>query len=104
MHNQLPGAYGKILNDSIGIRQGVMTTIHAYTNDQHLSDTAGGDLYRARAAALSMIPTKTGAAQAVGLVLPEMNGKLTGMAVRVPTANVSLVDLSFIPERETSAR
>ncbi|MBN3561227.1 type I glyceraldehyde-3-phosphate dehydrogenase [Aliamphritea spongicola] len=93
----------KILNDSIGIRQGVMTTIHAYTNDQHLSDTSGGDLYRARAAALSMIPTKTGAAQAVGLVLPEMNGKLTGMAVRVPTANVSLVDLSFIPERATSA-
>ncbi|WP_261840932.1 type I glyceraldehyde-3-phosphate dehydrogenase [Aliamphritea ceti] len=92
----------KILNDAIGIRQGVMTTIHAYTNDQHLSDTAGGDLYRARAAALSMIPTKTGAAQAVGLVLPEMNGKLTGMAVRVPTANVSLVDLSFIPEQDTN--
>lgn len=92
----------KILNDSIGIREGMMTTIHAYTNDQHLSDVSSGDIYRARAAALSMIPTRTGAAEAVGLVLPELQGKLSGLAVRVPTANVSLVDLSFTPERATS--
>lgn len=93
----------KVINDTIGIRDGIMTTIHAYTNDQHLSDTHHSDLYRARAAALSMIPTKTGAAAAVGLVMPEMAGKLTGLAIRVPTANVSLVDLSFVPECETSA-
>ncbi len=93
----------KSLNDSIGIESGLMTTIHAYTNDQKLSDVYHTDLYRARAAAQSMIPTKTGAAAAVGLVLPELNGKLDGMAVRVPTINVSLVDLSFIAERETTA-
>ena len=91
----------KVLNDAIGIREGIMTTIHAYTNDQHLSDTHHSDLYRARAAALSMIPTKTGAAQAVGLVLPELAGRLTGLAVRVPTPNVSLVDLSFTPSKHT---
>ncbi len=79
-----------------------MTTIHAYTNDQKLSDVYHTDPYRARAATQSMIPTKTGAAAAVGLVLPELNGKLDGMAVRVPTINVSVVDLSFIAERETS--
>ncbi|WP_286238533.1 type I glyceraldehyde-3-phosphate dehydrogenase [Neptuniibacter halophilus] len=93
----------KVLNDTFGIESGVMTTIHAYTNDQHLTDAFSGDLYRARAAATSMIPTRTGAAKAVGLVLPELNGKLSGMAVRVPTANVSLVDLSFIPHRQCSA-
>ncbi|WP_027856454.1 type I glyceraldehyde-3-phosphate dehydrogenase [Marinobacterium jannaschii] len=92
----------KVLNDQIGISEGIMTTIHAYTNDQHLSDIAGGDPYRSRAAALSMIPTRTGAAEAVGLVLPELNGRLTGLAVRVPTANVSLVDLSFTPVRSTT--
>lgn len=92
----------KVINDTIGIREGIMTTIHAYTNDQHLSDTHHADLHRARAAALSMIPTKTGAAQAVGLVLPELAGKLTGMAVRVPTPNVSLVDLSFVPLKSTN--
>jgi glyceraldehyde 3-phosphate dehydrogenase len=92
----------KPLNDAIGIESGLMTTIHAYTNDQKLSDVYHTDLYRARAAAHSMIPTKTGAAAAVGLVLPELNGKLDGMAVRVPTINVSLVDLSFIATRDTS--
>ncbi len=92
----------KVLNDGLGITQGLMTTIHAYTNDQHLTDVYHTDLYRARAAALSMIPTKTGAAKAVGLVLPELNGKLSGLAVRVPTANVSLVDLTFTATRETS--
>lgn len=84
----------KILHEGIGIRSGIMTTIHAYTNDQHLTDAYTGDLYRARSAALSMIPTKTGAASAVGLVLPELEGKLSGLAVRVPTSNVSLVDLT----------
>ncbi len=92
----------KVLNDGLGITQGLMTTIHAYTNDQHLTDVYHTDLYRARAAALSMIPTKTGAAKAVGLVLPELNGRLSGLAVRVPTANVSLVDLTFTAARETS--
>ncbi|WP_271273464.1 type I glyceraldehyde-3-phosphate dehydrogenase [Aliamphritea hakodatensis] len=92
----------KLLNDSIGIESGLMTTIHAYTNDQKLSDVYHTDLYRARAAAQSMIPTKTGAASAVGLVLPELKGKLDGMAVRVPTINVSLVDLNFIAARNTS--
>lgn len=92
----------KTLNDNIGIKEGIMTTIHAYTNDQHLSDAYSNDIYRARAATLSMIPTKTGAAEAVGLVLPELKGKLTGLAVRVPTANVSLVDLCFTPKRQTS--
>ena len=80
-----------------------MTTIHAYTNDQALSDVYHSDLYRARSATQSMIPTKTGAAKAVGLVLPELAGKLDGMAVRVPTINVSLVDLTFVASRTTSA-
>ncbi len=93
----------KPLNDSIGIESGMMTTIHAYTNDQRLSDVYHSDLYRARAAAMNMIPTKTGAAEAVGKVVPELNGKFSGMAVRVPTINVSLVDLSFIAARETTA-
>ncbi|MGI0118082.1 type I glyceraldehyde-3-phosphate dehydrogenase [Zooshikella sp. RANM57] len=92
----------KALNDTVGIDSGLMTTIHAYTNDQNLSDVYHSDMYRARAATMSMIPTKTGAAAAVGLVLPELNGKLDGMAVRVPTINVSLVDLNFVAKRETS--
>jgi glyceraldehyde 3-phosphate dehydrogenase len=93
----------KALNDKIGIEQGQMTTIHAYTNDQNLSDVYHTDLYRARAATMSMIPTKTGAAAAVGLVLPELAGKLDGMAVRVPTINVSLVDLTFVAGTDTTA-
>ena len=93
----------KALDDSIGIEQGLMTTIHAYTNDQNLSDVAHSDPYRARAAAHSMIPTKTGAAAAIGLVMPELQGKLDGLAVRVPTLNVSLVDLTFTASRSTSA-
>ena len=92
----------KSLNDALGIESGLMTTIHAFTNDQKLSDVYHTDLYRARAATQSMIPTQTGAAAAVGLVLPELNGKLDGMAVRVPTINVSLVDLSFIAHRDTT--
>ena len=92
----------KVLNDTVGIENGLMTTIHAYTNDQRLSDVYHSDLYRARAAALNMIPTKTGAAAAVGLVVPELNGKFDGMAVRVPTANVSLVDLTFTAGKDTS--
>ncbi|MCK8102905.1 MULTISPECIES: type I glyceraldehyde-3-phosphate dehydrogenase [Pseudoalteromonas] len=92
----------KAINDTVGIEQGSMTTIHAYTNDQNLSDVYHPDLYRARSATQSMIPTKTGAAKAVGLVLPELAGKLDGMAVRVPTINVSLVDLTFIAKRNTS--
>lgn len=92
----------KAINDTVGIEQGSMTTIHAYTNDQNLSDVYHPDLYRARSATQSMIPTKTGAAKAVGLVLPELAGKLDGMAVRVPTINVSLVDLTFIAKRDTS--
>jgi glyceraldehyde 3-phosphate dehydrogenase len=91
----------KPLHDAIGIDSGLMTTIHAFTNDQRLSDVYHTDLYRARAATQSMIPTKTGAAAAVGLVLPELAGKLDGMAVRVPTLNVSMVDLSFIASRPT---
>ncbi|MGB0833928.1 MAG: type I glyceraldehyde-3-phosphate dehydrogenase [Psychrobium sp.] len=94
--------FAKVLNDAIGIESGLMTTIHAYTNDQVLSDVAHSDLRRARAAAMSMIPTNTGAAAAVGLVVPELKGKFDGMAVRVPTSNVSLVDLSFIAQRDTS--
>jgi len=93
----------KVLHQTVGIEQGQMTTIHAYTNDQNLSDVYHTDLYRARSATMSMIPTKTGAAAAVGLVLPELAGKLDGMAVRVPTINVSVVDLNFIACRETSA-
>jgi len=92
----------KVLHDKIGIVSGVMTTIHSYTNDQVLTDVYHKDLRRARSATQSMIPTKTGAAAAVGLVLPELNGKLDGFAVRVPTINVSLVDLSFIAKRPTS--
>ena len=91
------------LNDALGIESGIMTTIHAYTNDQVLNDVYHSDLYRARAAALNMIPTKTGAAAAVGLVVPALKGKFDGMAVRVPTANVSLIDLSFIAQRDTTA-
>ena len=92
----------KVLNDAIGIERGMMTTIHSYTGDQPTLDTMHKDLYRGRAAALSMIPTSTGAAKAVGLVLPELNGKLDGFAMRVPTPNVSVVDLKFIASRETS--
>jgi glyceraldehyde 3-phosphate dehydrogenase len=92
----------KVLNDSIGIVNGLMTTVHAYTNDQVLTDVFHKDLRRARAAAQNMIPTKTGAAAAVGLVLPELNGKLDGYAIRVPTINVSVVDLSFIAGRDTT--
>jgi glyceraldehyde 3-phosphate dehydrogenase len=93
----------KVLHEKIGIVAGVMTTVHSYTNDQVLTDVYHKDLRRARAATLSQIPTKTGAAAAVGLVLPELNGKLDGFAIRVPTINVSLVDLSFTARRETSA-
>lgn len=94
--------FAKPLNDSIGIESGLMTTIHAYTNDQRLSDVYHTDLRRARAAAMSMIPTQTGAAAAVGLVVPELQGKFDGLAVRVPTVNVSLVDLTFVAGRDTS--
>ena len=92
----------KVLNGLCGIKSGFMTTIHAYTNDQNILDQAHKDMRRARAAALSMIPTSTGAASAVGLVLPELKGKLDGTAIRVPTPNVSVVDLKIIPGRETS--
>src|SRR6202795_4216853 len=92
----------KVLHDKVGILAGIMTTIHAYTNDQVLTDVYHSDLRRARSATMSMIPTKTGAAAAVGLVLPELKGKLDGFAVRVPTINVSLVDLTFSAKRATS--
>ncbi|MFC7513386.1 type I glyceraldehyde-3-phosphate dehydrogenase [Herbaspirillum sp. GCM10030257] len=92
----------KPLHDKIGVVNGLMTTVHAYTNDQVLTDVMHEDLRRARSATQSMIPTKTGAAAAVGLVLPELNGKLDGFAIRVPTINVSIVDLSFIAARDTS--
>jgi glyceraldehyde 3-phosphate dehydrogenase len=92
----------KPLNDKIGVVNGLMTTIHSYTNDQRLTDVYHEDIRRARSATMSMIPTKTGAAAAVGLVLPELNGKLDGYAMRVPTINVSIVDLSFIAARDTS--
>ena len=92
----------QVLNNEIGIVRGFMTTIHSYTGDQPTLDTMHSDLYRARAAALSMIPTSTGAATAVGLVLPELKGKLDGVAIRVPTPNVSVVDLTFEAERDTS--
>jgi len=95
-----PVAY--VINNAIGIKQGFMTTIHSYTGDQPTLDTMHKDLYRARAAAVSMIPTSTGAAKAVGLVLPELNGKLDGVAIRVPTPNVSVVDFKFVPERDTT--
>ena len=93
----------KVLNDAVGIERGHMTTIHSFTNDQNLLDVFHKDLHRARAATMSMIPTSTGAARAVGLVLPELKGKLDGVAIRVPTPNVSVVDLTFVPKRETSA-
>ncbi|GGQ07025.1 type I glyceraldehyde-3-phosphate dehydrogenase [Shewanella litoralis] len=92
----------KPLSDAVGIESGLMTTIHAYTNDQRLSDVYHTDLRRARAAAMSMIPTQTGAAAAVGLVVPELQGKFDGLAVRVPTVNVSLVDLTFLASRDTT--
>lgn len=92
----------KVLNDNFGIVQGSMTTIHSYTNDQVLSDVFHKDIYRARSATQSMIPTTTGAAKAVGLVLPELKGKLDGISVRVPTINVSLVDLNVLVEKEVS--
>jgi glyceraldehyde 3-phosphate dehydrogenase len=92
----------KVLHDGIGIERGLMTTVHAYTNDQRLTDVFHEDLRRARSATMSMIPTKTGAAAAVGLVLPELNGKLDGFSIRVPTINVSLVDLTFTPKRATT--
>jgi glyceraldehyde 3-phosphate dehydrogenase len=93
----------KVLHEAIGIERGMMTTIHSYTGDQPTLDTMHKDLYRARAAALSMIPTSTGAAKAVGLVLPELKGRLDGFAIRVPTPNVSVVDLKFVAKRPTSA-
>ena len=93
-----------VLNKAIGIESGYMTTIHAYTSDQPTVDTFHGDLHRARSAATSMIPTSTGAAKAVGLVLPELLGKLDGTAIRVPTSNVSLIDFKFIPKRKTSVK
>ncbi|MBA3668673.1 MAG: type I glyceraldehyde-3-phosphate dehydrogenase [Sphingomonas sp.] len=92
----------KVLNDAIGIERGLMTTIHAYTNDQKILDQIHGDMRRARGAAMNIIPTTTGAARAVGEVLPELKGKLDGSAVRVPTPNVSLIDLTFTPGRDTS--
>jgi glyceraldehyde 3-phosphate dehydrogenase len=92
----------KVLNDAIGIEKGFMTTIHAYTNDQPSLDQVHKDLYRARAAALSMIPTSTGAAKAVGLVLPELAGKLDGVSIRVPTPNVSVIDFKFVAKKATS--
>ncbi|MBK0397588.1 type I glyceraldehyde-3-phosphate dehydrogenase [Limibaculum sp. M0105] len=95
-----PVAY--VLNKAIGIDKGFMTTIHSYTGDQPTLDTMHKDLYRARAAAMSMIPTSTGAAKAVGLVMPELNGKLDGVAIRVPTPNVSVVDFKFVASRKTS--
>ncbi|HMG47363.1 MAG TPA: type I glyceraldehyde-3-phosphate dehydrogenase [Allosphingosinicella sp.] len=92
----------KVMMDSVGIARGLMTTVHAYTNDQKILDQIHSDKRRARAAAMSMIPTTTGAARAVGEVLPELKGKLDGSAIRVPTPNVSLVDLTFTPDRDTS--
>ncbi len=95
-----PVAY--VLHNAIGIQHGYMTTIHSYTGDQRLVDTLHNDLHRARAACMSMIPSSTGAAKAVGLVLPDLKGKLDGTAIRVPTANVSVVDFKFVPKRETT--
>jgi glyceraldehyde 3-phosphate dehydrogenase len=94
----------KVVNDLVGIEKGMMTTVHSYTGDQPTLDTMHKDLYRGRAAALSQIPTSTGAAKAIGLVLPELKGKLDGISIRVPTPNVSLVDLKFIANRATSAQ
>jgi glyceraldehyde 3-phosphate dehydrogenase len=92
----------RVLLDTVGVERGYMTTVHAYTNDQHTLDQLHSDLYRARAAAVSMIPTSTGAAKAIGLVIPELAGKLDGAAVRVPTPNVSMVDLKIVPGRPTT--
>ena len=92
----------KVMNDAVGIERGFMTTIHSYTGDQLTLDATHKDLYRARAAALSMIPTKTGAAKAIGLVMPELDGKLDGSAIRVPTPNVSVIDLKFTAKRKTT--
>lgn len=92
----------KVLHEAVGIRQGLVNTVHAYTNDQNLLDKTHSDLYRARAAAMSMIPTSTGAAKTIGLVLPELAGRLDGLSVRVPTPNVSLLDLTFTAERPCS--
>jgi glyceraldehyde 3-phosphate dehydrogenase len=92
----------KVLNDAVGIDKGFMTTVHSYTNDQPSLDQVHKDLYRARAAALNMIPTSTGAAKAVGLVLPELAGRLDGVAIRVPTPNVSVIDFKFVAKRATS--
>jgi glyceraldehyde 3-phosphate dehydrogenase len=92
----------KVLNDAVGIERGFMTTIHSYTGDQPTLDTLHKDLYRARAAALSLIPTTTGAAKAVGLVLPELKGKLDGSSIRVPTPNVSMIDFKFVAKRTTT--
>jgi glyceraldehyde 3-phosphate dehydrogenase len=92
----------KVLNDAVGIDKGFMTTIHAYTNDQHVLDQVHKDLHRARAAAMSLIPTSTGAAKAVGLVLPELKGKLDGVALRVPVPNVSVVDFKFVAKKATT--
>jgi glyceraldehyde 3-phosphate dehydrogenase len=92
----------KVLNDAFGIEKGFMTTVHAYTGDQPTLDTMHKDLYRARAAAVSMIPTSTGAAKAVGLVLPELKGKLDGVSIRVPTPNVSVIDFKFVPKRNVT--
>jgi glyceraldehyde 3-phosphate dehydrogenase len=94
----------KVMNDLVGIEKGMMTTIHSYTGDQPTLDTMHKDLYRARAAALSQIPTSTGAAKAIGLVLPELKGKLDGISIRVPTPNVSLVDLKFVAKRNTTVQ
>jgi glyceraldehyde 3-phosphate dehydrogenase len=94
----------KVLNDTVGIQHGFMTTVHSYTGDQPTLDTMHNDLYRARAAALSQIPTSTGAAKAIGLVLPELNGKLDGSAIRVPTPNVSMIDLKIVAMRPTSVK
>jgi glyceraldehyde 3-phosphate dehydrogenase len=91
-----------VLNDTVGIEHGFMTTVHSYTNDQPSLDQLHKDLYRGRAAAVSMIPTSTGAAKAVGLVLPELKGKLDGVAIRVPTPNVSVVDLKIVAQRATT--
>ena len=96
------GPLAKVLHEKIGIVEGLMNTVHSYTNDQALLDVYHSDLRRARAAAHSMIPTKTGAASAVGLVIPELNGKLDGFAVRVPTINVSVIDFTFVTKRATS--
>jgi glyceraldehyde 3-phosphate dehydrogenase len=92
----------KVLHEAFGIEKGFMTTVHAYTGDQPTLDTMHKDLYRARAAAMSMIPTSTGAAKAVGLVLPELKGKLDGVSIRVPTPNVSVIDFKFVPKRKVT--